>query len=85
MSALAVGFVLFPNLTQLDLTGPLQVLHRLPGATVHIAAKTLEPVPSDCGRSCRRLTAAERSWASAGHRSSVRRRQARRRCSFTIS
>jgi cyclohexyl-isocyanide hydratase len=43
MSALAVGFVLFPNLTQLDLTGPLQVLHRLPGATVHIAAKTLEP------------------------------------------
>jgi len=51
MSALAVGFVLFPNLTQLDLTGPLQVLHRLPGATVHIAAKTLEPVPSDCGLS----------------------------------
>ena len=49
MSALAVGFVLFPNLTQLDLTGPLQVLHRLPGATVHIAAKTREPAPSDCG------------------------------------
>lgn len=42
-------FVLFPNVTQLDFTGPLQVLHRMPGATTHIAAKTLAPVPSDCG------------------------------------
>ena len=42
-------FVLFPNLTQLDLTGPLQLLHRLPGATTDIAAKTRDPVPSDCG------------------------------------
>jgi cyclohexyl-isocyanide hydratase len=41
------GFVVFPNLTQLDFTGPLQVLHRLPGATTHIVAKTREPVPSD--------------------------------------
>lgn len=46
-----IGFVLFPNLTQLDFTGPLQVLHRLPGATTHIAAKTRDPVPSDCGLS----------------------------------
>jgi cyclohexyl-isocyanide hydratase len=41
------GFVIFPNLTQLDFTGPLQVLTRLPGATTHIVAKTREPVPSD--------------------------------------
>jgi cyclohexyl-isocyanide hydratase len=41
------GFVVFPNLTQLDFTGPLQVLHRLPGATTHIVAKTRAPVPSD--------------------------------------
>lgn len=46
---LNVGFVLFPNLTQLDFTGPLQVLHRLPGATTHLAARTLDPIPSDCG------------------------------------
>lgn len=46
-----IGFVLFPNLTQLDFTGPLQVLHRLPGTTTFLAAKTLEPVPSDCGLS----------------------------------
>lgn len=42
-----IVFVLFPNLTQLDFTGPLQVLSRLPGAEVHLAAKMLEPVPSD--------------------------------------
>jgi len=47
MSGLQIGFVLFPNLTQLDFTGPLQVLSRLPNSTTHIAAKTREPVPSD--------------------------------------
>lgn len=46
-----IGFVLFPNLTQLDFTGPLQVLHRLPGAETDILARTLAPVPSDCGLS----------------------------------
>ena len=46
-----IGFVLFPNLTQLDFTGPLQVLHRMPGSTTHLLAKTLDPVPSDCGLS----------------------------------
>jgi cyclohexyl-isocyanide hydratase len=45
------GFVIFPNLTQLDFTGPLQVLARLPGAETHIIAKTRDPVPSDCGLS----------------------------------
>ncbi len=44
-----LGFVLFPDLTQLDFTGPLQVLHRMPGAETHLLAKTLAPVPSDCG------------------------------------
>lgn len=44
-----IGFVLFPNVTQLDFTGPLQVLHRMPGAKTHIIAKTLDAVPSDCG------------------------------------
>lgn len=46
---LQIGFVLFPNLTQLDFTGPLQVLSRMPGGTTHILAKTRDPVPSDCG------------------------------------
>ena len=46
-----IGFLLFPNLTQLDFTGPLQVLHRLPGSQCHIVAASLDPVPSDCGLS----------------------------------
>jgi cyclohexyl-isocyanide hydratase len=42
-----IVFVLFPNLTQLDFTGPLQVLSRLPGARVHLAASTMAPVSTD--------------------------------------
>jgi cyclohexyl-isocyanide hydratase len=43
------GFIAFPNVTQLDLTGPLQVLSRLPGWKTHVVASSLEPVPTDCG------------------------------------
>jgi cyclohexyl-isocyanide hydratase len=39
-----IGFLLFPNITQLDLTGPHEVLSKLPGAEVHLIWKTLEPV-----------------------------------------
>jgi cyclohexyl-isocyanide hydratase len=46
-----IGFLVFPNLTQLDFTGPLQVLSRLPGARTHIVAKSPEPIPTDCGLS----------------------------------
>jgi len=49
MRELHVGFLLFAKVTQLDLTGPLQVLSRLPGARMHIVAKQAFPVPSDCG------------------------------------
>ncbi|PZE33811.1 DJ-1/PfpI family protein [Curtobacterium sp. MCLR17_055] len=44
-----IAFLLFPHLTQLDLTGPAQVLSRVPGARVEYVAATLDPVPSDCG------------------------------------
>jgi len=44
-----VGFVIFPDLTQLDFTGPQQVLARLPESAMHIAAKSAAPVPSDSG------------------------------------
>lgn len=43
-----IAFLLFPHLTQLDLTGPAQVLSRVPGARVEYVAATLDPVPSDC-------------------------------------
>ena len=42
-----IVFVLYPNITQLDFTGPLQVLSRLPGAKVHLVANTLDPVSTD--------------------------------------
>jgi len=51
MSLFNVGFVIFPELTQLDFTGPQQVLARLPQSTMHIVAKTVAPVPSDSGLS----------------------------------
>lgn len=46
-----VGLVLFPKLTQLDLTGPAEVFYRMPGAEVHLLWKTTEPVSSDRGMS----------------------------------
>jgi cyclohexyl-isocyanide hydratase len=51
MAAFNIGFVIFPNLTQLDFTGPLQVLNRMPDSKTYIVAKSLDPVPSDCGLS----------------------------------
>jgi cyclohexyl-isocyanide hydratase len=49
MPQFSVGFVLFSDVTQLDFTGPLQVLAGLPDSAIHIVAKSASPVPSDCG------------------------------------
>ena len=46
---LHIGFLLFPMVTQLDLTGPAQVLSRVPNAKVHLVWKTKEPVVTDVG------------------------------------
>jgi cyclohexyl-isocyanide hydratase len=46
-SPLQIGLLLFPRVTQLDFTGPLQVFSSVPGATVHLLWKRIEPVPSD--------------------------------------
>jgi cyclohexyl-isocyanide hydratase len=43
------GLLVFPKLTQLDLTGPYEVLNRMPGAQVHLIGKTLDAVPSEHG------------------------------------
>ena len=51
MTLFNVGFVIFPDLTQLDFTGPQQVLARLPQSAMHIVAKSIAPVPSDSGLS----------------------------------
>jgi cyclohexyl-isocyanide hydratase len=63
MSDFNLGFVIFPGITQLDFTGPFEVLSRLgtpaslsvpseyAQSTVHVVAKSLDPVPSDRGLS----------------------------------
>jgi cyclohexyl-isocyanide hydratase len=48
-SGLNIGLVLFPQLTQLDLTGPFEAFARIPNATVHLVAKTMDPITSDVG------------------------------------
>jgi cyclohexyl-isocyanide hydratase len=44
---LQIGLVIFPRVTQLDLTGPVQVFSSVPGAKVHLIWKRIEPVVSD--------------------------------------
>lgn len=61
MADFNIGFVIFPGITQLDFTGPFEVLSRLgtppsigvsskyPDSRVHVIAKTMLPVTSDRG------------------------------------
>jgi cyclohexyl-isocyanide hydratase len=44
-----IGMIIFPNLTQLDLTGPYEVFGRLPDLKVLLIAESLQPVKSDNG------------------------------------
>lgn len=41
--------LIFPRLTQLDMTGPYEVLARLPDTKVELVARTLAPVTTDRG------------------------------------
>jgi cyclohexyl-isocyanide hydratase len=44
-----IGMLIFPRLTQLDMTGPYEVLARLPDTQVDLVAKTMDPVTTDRG------------------------------------
>ncbi|MBC2777280.1 DJ-1/PfpI family protein [Parasphingopyxis marina] len=44
-----IGFLIYPQVTQLDATGPAQVLSLVPGAIIHFIWKTTDPVPTDAG------------------------------------
>ncbi|HEU4618812.1 MAG TPA: DJ-1/PfpI family protein [Gammaproteobacteria bacterium] len=44
-----IGMLLFPGMTQLDFTGPYEVLARLPEAAVHVVATARDPVPTERG------------------------------------
>jgi len=44
-----LAFLLFPGVTQLDLTGPAQFLSRLPGSRLDLVWESIEAVPTDSG------------------------------------
>jgi cyclohexyl-isocyanide hydratase len=44
---LQIGMLLYPGLTQLDLTGPFEVLQRVPDTRVHLVWKDTQPVRAD--------------------------------------
>jgi cyclohexyl-isocyanide hydratase len=46
---LHIGFLVFPRVQQLDLTGPYEIFSILPSATVHLVWKSREPVTSTTG------------------------------------
>jgi cyclohexyl-isocyanide hydratase len=49
MTTYRIGLLAFPAMTQLDLTGPLQVFASLPGAEIHVLGKTLDPIKTQGG------------------------------------
>jgi len=49
LAPVSVAFLVYPGVTQLDFTGPAQVLSRLGNAHVDYVWKTLDPVPTDAG------------------------------------
>lgn len=48
-STVSIAFLLFPDVTQLDLTGPAQILSRLGNVRIALVAKTRDPVQTDAG------------------------------------
>lgn len=44
-----IAFLIYPNMTQLDFSGPAEVLGMMPDAEVTLVWKTIEPVSSDIG------------------------------------
>lgn len=47
VAPLHIAFLLYPDVTQLDLTGPAQVLSRLGNAKLDLVARTRDPMPTD--------------------------------------
>lgn len=49
MPSFRIGLLAFPQMTQLDMTGPLQVFSGVPGAEVRVIWKTLDPIDTHGG------------------------------------
>lgn len=48
---LHIGLLVFPKVQQLDLTGPYEIFATVPGVTVHLIWKDLDPLQSSTGLS----------------------------------
>jgi cyclohexyl-isocyanide hydratase len=49
MAERLIGMLIFPRLTQLDMTGPYEVLARVPNTKVYLVAHSMAPVKTDRG------------------------------------
>lgn len=47
--AYEIGLLIFPDITQLDMTGPYEVFIKFPDARVHLIWKTLDPITAGGG------------------------------------
>jgi cyclohexyl-isocyanide hydratase len=56
MNKTQIGFLIFPRMTQLDMTGPFEVFARIPNTEVHLIWKNIEPVVCDTGLSLQPTT-----------------------------
>jgi cyclohexyl-isocyanide hydratase len=49
MDKIQIGLLIFPRMTQLDMTGPFEVFARIPNTMVYLIWKHIEPVVCDTG------------------------------------
>lgn len=50
-----IGMLIFPDMTQLDFTGPWEVFSRLPGCEVRVISWSLQPVAAKGGLKSSRI------------------------------
>ncbi len=48
-ASFAIGMLMFPDMTQLDMTGPYEVFAAVPGVKIHLIWKSMDPVRTDRG------------------------------------
>jgi cyclohexyl-isocyanide hydratase len=48
-ASFAIGMLMFPDMTQLDMTGPYEVFAAIPGVKIYVIWKSLDPVRTDRG------------------------------------
>src|SRR5271165_5965545 len=49
LTYMEIGALIFPNIDQMDFTGPFEVLSRLRGARIHVFSKSLTPIRDTAG------------------------------------